>query len=45
VRLQQLGAEALKLRIRSAIEGGAFRKIDEEMALQVLWGAITAWSR
>jgi AcrR family transcriptional regulator len=34
------GAEATKQRIRSAIDSGAFRKMDPSLALQVLWGAV-----
>ena len=34
------GAEAFKQRIESAISSGLFRRIDAEVALQVLWGAV-----
>jgi AcrR family transcriptional regulator len=34
------GAEAVKQRIQSAIESGSFRKLDADLALQVLWGGI-----
>jgi len=34
------GAEACKRRIQSAIDTGVFRKMDADMALQVLWGAV-----
>jgi len=34
------GAEAIKQRIQSAIDTGTFRKLDADMALQVLWGAV-----
>ena len=34
------GTEACKRRIQSAIEAGAFRKMDPDVAFQVLWGAI-----
>lgn len=34
------GAEAVKQRIQSAMDTGAFRKMDANLAFQVLWGAI-----
>jgi AcrR family transcriptional regulator len=34
------GAEAIKERIQSAIDTGVFRKLDPDIALQVLWGAV-----
>lgn len=34
------GAEAVKRRTQSAIEAGVFRKLDADLALQVLWGAV-----
>ncbi len=34
------GAEAIKGRIQSAMDTGVFRKLDPDLALQVLWGAI-----
>jgi len=34
------GTEALKKRIQSAINSGVFRKLDGDLALQVLWGAM-----
>jgi AcrR family transcriptional regulator len=34
------GAEACKRRIQSAIDSGVFRKMDPDLALEVLWGAI-----
>lgn len=34
------GTEAIKQRIRAAIAAGVFRKIDPDLALQVLWGAV-----
>jgi len=34
------GAEAIRQRIQSAIDTGAFRKLDADTALQVLWGAV-----
>jgi AcrR family transcriptional regulator len=34
------GAEACKRRIQSAMDSGVFRKMDPNLALQVLWGAI-----
>lgn len=34
------GTEALKGRIQSAIATGVFRKLDADLAMQVLWGAV-----
>ncbi|TMJ01580.1 MAG: TetR/AcrR family transcriptional regulator [Alphaproteobacteria bacterium] len=34
------GTEALKRRIGAAIGSGVFRKLDPDLALQVLWGAV-----
>jgi AcrR family transcriptional regulator len=34
------GAEACKRRIAAAIAAGVFRKLDPDMAFQVLWGAV-----
>lgn len=34
------GTEALKERIQSAIDSGVFRKLDPNLAMQVLWGAV-----
>lgn len=34
------GTEALKARIQSAIDAGVFRKLDADLAFQVLWGAV-----
>jgi AcrR family transcriptional regulator len=34
------GAEASKRRIQSAMDTGVFRKIDPDLAFQVLWGAV-----
>lgn len=34
------GTEALRQRIKTAIESGVFRKLDPDLALQVLWGAV-----
>lgn len=37
---RRAGTEAFKRRIQSAMDAGVFRKLDPDMALQVLWGAI-----
>ena len=37
---RRAGIEALKRRIQSAIDAGVFRKVDVDLALQVLWGAV-----
>jgi AcrR family transcriptional regulator len=34
------GAEACKRRIQSAMDTGVFRKMDSDLAFQVLWGAV-----
>ena len=34
------GAEACKRRIQSAMDTGVFRKMDPDLAFQVLWGAV-----
>jgi AcrR family transcriptional regulator len=34
------GTEAFRQRIRAAIAAGVFRKLDSDLALQVLWGAV-----
>lgn len=34
------GAEACKRRIQSAMDSGVFRKMDPDLAFQVLWGAV-----
>jgi AcrR family transcriptional regulator len=34
------GAEACKQRVQAAMDSGAFRKMDPDLALEVLWGAI-----
>jgi len=34
------GTQSCKQRIQSAIEAGVFRKIDPDLALQVIWGAV-----
>lgn len=34
------GTEACKRRVQSAMDSGVFRRLDPDMALQVLWGAI-----
>lgn len=37
---RRAGTEALKQRIQSAIDTGVFRKLEADLALQVLWGAV-----
>jgi AcrR family transcriptional regulator len=37
---RRAGAQAVKQRIQSAIDSGLFRKLDADMALQVVWGAV-----
>ena len=37
---RRAGTEALKERIQSAIDTGVFRKLDPDLAMQVLWGAV-----
>ncbi len=39
------GTEAFRQRIDAAIESGVFRKLDPDLALQVLWGAVHGVSR
>lgn len=37
---RRAGTEALKQRIQSAIDAGVLRKLEADLALQVLWGAV-----
>lgn len=37
---RRAGAEAVKQRIQTAIDAGIFRKLDGDIAFQVLWGAV-----